>query len=217
MDTLLAVTVSDAGLADETGRVGAWRLSVRRHDMADLLCEADRILSGPERARCAAMTARHAGDLRRAAWVIRRRAAAARTGVGAEALQFGAHRAPLQGGVHVSLSHTSGAVAVALAAHPVGIDIEPVACARDPLRLAARCFAPEEAAALRDMAPSARPRAFARLWTAKEAMLKATGVPLSAALADPHAIDRACVFDPAPGFVCAVTSATGQALPAART
>ena len=76
------------------------------------------------------------------------------------------------GGIHWSLSHTAGYVAGTVARYPVGIDIERVQPFTPALseRLAGR----EEW----DLAGSLDEVLFCRYWTAKEAVLKATGVGL---------------------------------------
>jgi 4'-phosphopantetheinyl transferase len=61
---------------------------------------------------------------------------------------------------------------------PVGVDIE----LRKPLgdeAFGAECLSPAEAQAYQALAPAKRPAAFYRLWTLKEAYLKATGCGLS--------------------------------------
>lgn len=74
-------------------------------------------------------------------------------------------------GLHLSLATRAGLVAVALARRPVGIDVERVDAAAAPLEV----LHPEEAAMLRGLPESSRPLAFARLWAAKEAYVKALG------------------------------------------
>ena len=81
-----------------------------------------------------------------------------------------------------SLSHTRGLAACAVGRpRALGIDAE---AWREPapLELAERYFAPAEARLLADQAPDQRPSAFYRLWTLKEAYLKATGQGLAAPL-----------------------------------
>jgi 4'-phosphopantetheinyl transferase len=84
------------------------------------------------------------------------------------------------GGLHFSLSHSGWAVAVAASAHPVGVDLEAVrALAAEDL--AARFFTDDER---RMVAGAADPGAtFVRLWTRKEALLKATGEGITGGLA----------------------------------
>lgn len=73
----------------------------------------------------------------------------------------------------VSLSHGGRLAAIAIAGHPVGIDLEPwqSAQALDPAGLAQLCFSPAEAAWA-----GGDPRRCLQVWTAKEAVLKALGV-----------------------------------------
>lgn len=74
--------------------------------------------------------------------------------------------------LHLSLATRSGVVAVGLARYPVGVDVERVdAQAAAPLDL----LHPDERRFLEATASPARPFAFARLWAAKEAYVKALG------------------------------------------
>ncbi|MGX1740907.1 4'-phosphopantetheinyl transferase family protein [Bosea sp. NPDC055353] len=74
--------------------------------------------------------------------------------------------------LHLSLATRAGVVAVGLARHPLGVDVERVdAQALPPLDL----LHPDERRLLKATAPPARPLAFARLWAAKEAYVKALG------------------------------------------
>jgi 4'-phosphopantetheinyl transferase len=85
-------------------------------------------------------------------------------------------------GLHFSLSHTRGLAACAAGSvRALGIDAE-AWCEPAPIELADHYFAPEEARFVTDLAPEERPSAFYRLWTLKEAYLKATGRGLAAAL-----------------------------------
>jgi 4'-phosphopantetheinyl transferase len=89
---------------------------------------------------------------------------------------------PMAGrGLHFNLSHTTGLVALAVAAtEDVGIDVENTARTLDHDRLAPSVFAPAELAALRRIAdPVARRTRFFVLWTLKEAYIKARGMGLS--------------------------------------
>ena len=79
-----------------------------------------------------------------------------------------------------NLTHSGERAALAVATRtPVGIDIETIRTARDPLALARRFFAPEEAQELAVMPPDRRDRAFLTVWTRKEAFVKGVGVGLS--------------------------------------
>ncbi|MFF0504113.1 4'-phosphopantetheinyl transferase family protein [Streptomyces fimicarius] len=81
--------------------------------------------------------------------------------------------------LHFSLSHCDGLSLIAVAAAPVGVDVEPVP---DPRTLveAADVLHPMEAVELAALAPMSRPAAFARVWTRKEAYLKGLGIGLGA-------------------------------------
>lgn len=79
---------------------------------------------------------------------------------------------PHHTGLHLSLATRAGVVAVALARDPVGIDVERV----DPTaELPLETLHPGERQMLLELTPSARPLAFARLWSSKEAYVKALG------------------------------------------
>jgi 4'-phosphopantetheinyl transferase len=83
-----------------------------------------------------------------------------------------------------SLSHTRGLVACAVGVdHDLGVDVE---AAQDrianELDLAARFFAPSEVVLLRGTAEDQRRDAFLRIWTLKEAYIKATGQGLACPL-----------------------------------
>lgn len=79
---------------------------------------------------------------------------------------------PQEAGLHLSLATRAGIVAVGLARHPLGVDVEQVdERAAPPLDL----LHPDERSALDAVASAERPRSFARLWAAKEAYVKALG------------------------------------------
>jgi 4'-phosphopantetheinyl transferase len=82
-----------------------------------------------------------------------------------------------------SLSHTRGLVCCA-AGHDddLGIDVEPSDRDTDELELAERFFAAEEVSLLRALAREQRRNAFLRIWTLKEAYIKATGHGLACPL-----------------------------------
>ena len=87
------------------------------------------------------------------------------------------HGAPL----FTSLSH-SGAWVIAAAARVgnVGVDVESLRADRPLDRLSRRFFAPEEQAWLEGFPESERVALFYGLWTAKEALFKALGMPTDA-------------------------------------
>ncbi len=82
--------------------------------------------------------------------------------------------------VDFNISHSEGFVAVAIGDGRVGIDLQAVNFSFDPVALADRFFAPEEAAAV--AADENKPELFFRLWTQKEALGKAMGGGLRATL-----------------------------------
>jgi 4'-phosphopantetheinyl transferase len=84
--------------------------------------------------------------------------------------------------VHFNVAHTRGLVLMAVGRMPeIGVDVEQV----DPsvrLAVARRYFSAPEVAALDALPPGERPRRFQRLWTLKEAYLKAVGTGISGGL-----------------------------------
>jgi 4'-phosphopantetheinyl transferase len=83
---------------------------------------------------------------------------------------------------HFNLTHSGGFVALVIADDEVGVDIEnsrPVTTAR---RLAHRFFCPEERKQVFELEGEARDRAFLRIWTQKEAYLKAIGLGVGMSL-----------------------------------
>jgi len=85
-------------------------------------------------------------------------------------------------GLHFNVAHSAGMVALAVGRVPlIGIDVEPFD-RRVPVHLAPRYFSEREVAALQALPPEEQPRRFLRLWTLKEAYLKAVGKGLSGGL-----------------------------------
>jgi 4'-phosphopantetheinyl transferase len=79
-----------------------------------------------------------------------------------------------------NLSHTRGLVACAVGIdYELGIDVEATDGVRDVLALAERFFAEDELALLRRANEDQRQKAFFRIWTLKEAYIKATGEGLA--------------------------------------
>ncbi|MCZ8044023.1 MAG: 4'-phosphopantetheinyl transferase superfamily protein [Beijerinckiaceae bacterium] len=78
---------------------------------------------------------------------------------------------PRESGLHLSLATRAGVVAVALAHRPVGVDVEAVDDSAPPIGV----LHPDESAWLFAQPPESRALAFARLWSAKEAYVKALG------------------------------------------
>jgi 4'-phosphopantetheinyl transferase len=88
-----------------------------------------------------------------------------------------------QGRIRFNVAHSGDLWACAVALHrEVGIDVEAVDPSREVSRLAARYFSPAEADALAALPEGERGAAFHRIWTRKEAWLKARGFGLALAL-----------------------------------
>lgn len=82
--------------------------------------------------------------------------------------------------VQFNISHSNGQVIIALCDNRrVGVDIERIRPETDWQPVARHCFSPAEIDALRSFPPDLRSAAFFRIWTCKEAFLKATGVGLA--------------------------------------
>jgi 4'-phosphopantetheinyl transferase len=104
-----------------------------------------------------------------------------------------------------NLTHTRGLAACAVTeVDNLGIDAEAADRSIDATRLARRFFAPQEAAFLAGLAAEERPAAFRRLWTLKEAFIKAVGQGLSMPLdafaftLDPIGFNCGPAIDPVP-------------------
>ena len=76
--------------------------------------------------------------------------------------------------LHFNISHSGSEVAIAFSTKPVGFDMEVLDRKRDCLAIAERFFTAEESREVK-MAGDSANKLFARLWTAKEAMLKLSG------------------------------------------
>ncbi len=76
-------------------------------------------------------------------------------------------------GVFVSISHSAGHVACAVAAVPVGVDVESLSRPRDHMALAEAVHGEAQRAQLAALPPEARAQCFLQAWTIKEAWLKA--------------------------------------------
>lgn len=74
-----------------------------------------------------------------------------------------------------NLSHSGGLALVAVAARPVGVDVERIDPGRHVLALAERALDPDTAAAVRSADPAARGAMFFTHWARHEARLKCHG------------------------------------------
>ncbi len=112
--------------------------------------------------------------------------------------------------LHFNLAHSGDLVLFAITVDgPIGIDVEKADPTRDWAGIASRYFAPAERDFLSQVPLGKRLEAFLRLWTAKEAVLKATGLGLSGGLenfsvlspaADPSAEWNYFSFIPHPNY-----------------
>lgn len=125
----------------------------------------------------------------------------------------------LAGKLHFNVSHTSGIVVLAVSGQgPVGVDVEPLNRPVDHLQLAGRYFAAAECEALNQCPMAERAALFYRIWTLKEAYVKALGTGLAhpldtfwfspVNLAEPQ--PRLVTIEPAQGTA---TTQSTQALP----
>lgn len=166
------------------GRIDAWQ----RHLPAEEQARADRFRFAADRA---SYVAAHA----------LLRAILAAHGVAAPRFVLGPFGRPElalpPGGLRFSLTHTRFLVAAAVAMEDdIGIDVEETDARIDVTGLATRFFAASEAARLRVLPTAEQPAAFCRIWTLKEAFVKAIGLGLSLPL-------DSFAFDPATGaFTC---------------
>ena len=85
---------------------------------------------------------------------------------------------PSVDGVEFSLSHTGSVVLIGLGDLPLGVDVEKIPEERTVDQVGSS-FHPRETAELLDLPADERPKAFARVWVRKEALLKAIGTGLS--------------------------------------
>jgi len=122
-------------------------------------------------------------------------------------IEDGAHGKPEVGGhdgVHVNLSHSGDRALLAVSRRgPIGVDIEAARPGRPFRRLARRFFAPAEYDWLDGLAAGEVADGFYRLWTLKEAYLKAIGTGLTLS-------SRAFEVDPETDPPRLVGTSTGQ-------
>jgi 4'-phosphopantetheinyl transferase len=107
--------------------------------------------------------------------------------------------------VEFSCSSSGGLALVAVArGRRVGVDVERIRRVTDPLGIASSLLPPSDYHALREMPDDERDAAFLRVWTGKEARVKACGTGLSMSL-DHLPMTGWCVSEiPSPsGFVAA--------------
>lgn len=165
-----------AVLKDVSAGVNVWRAPV-----LDVPGD-EALLSPPELARAA----RYQSDEERRHFVgsrtLLRRFLAGETGMAPEELEIAIapngkpFLANAPGPLFFSISHSGGLIVFAVShAAEVGVDIERINPSLDLLPVAARHFTQEQYTAIREARGSRRLRLFFRLWTAREAVLKAWG------------------------------------------
>lgn len=211
--------------------VHVWAVNLGRHPDSVRACET--CLSPEEQGRAAEL---RLPDVRRRFVVARaalRNLLAGYLGESPERLEFSyavRGKPGLAGAagqrIQFNLAHSADLALIAVTKRvPVGVDVEAVRVMPDAELIAARFFAPREAETLGKVKVEERAAAFFRLWTRKEAWLKATGDGIAESLArfevsflpeepcrlitidgnaDPAQDWRLCHLSPAPGFVGAV-------------
>lgn len=96
---------------------------------------------------------------------------------------YGAHGKPETAGINFNVSHSGGFALIAISKRRVvGVDIERMDRSFADDRIPERFFSPGEVLALRALPQGDQLEAFFRIWTRKEAYLKACGLGLSLAL-----------------------------------
>ena len=89
----------------------------------------------------------------------------------------------MDGILHFNITHTEGVVVMAVSrSGPVGVDVERVGRPMDYLGMSRRFFAEIEAESVRNSSEAERSELFYRIWTLKEAYVKAIGKGLAHAL-----------------------------------
>jgi 4'-phosphopantetheinyl transferase len=177
--------VAPAGLKPAADEVHVWAAALDRP--ADEVADLSRCLSDEERERAAKF--RHAAS--RNEFIVARGLLRVLLG---ERLDVDPCEVPFSqtargkprlagpdpAAVCFNVSHSHGLALFALTGRcEVGVDLEHVRPFSDEMGLAERFFTPREAAALRALDACGRRETFFRLWTRKEAYLKAHGLGLS--------------------------------------
>ena len=178
-----ATSSGGAGPASK-GETRVWLARADECPEGELLDRWSRALSDRERERIARFVRSEDRHLHLLAHVLKRAVLASCTGRDPAALAFeeGPHGRPelrdrrRYGDLRFNLSHTRGLAALALSfGAPCGIDVEHPERGSSPLHLADRVLSADERAALLVLPEEERIQHFYRLWTLKEAWLKATG------------------------------------------
>jgi 4'-phosphopantetheinyl transferase len=205
--------------------VQVWQADLRDFASGDFLP----LLDPDERTRHARLVIPEVAERFAISRGLLRQLLARHLGVTPEAVSFsyGAHGKPEVAGLHFNLSHSVHRLAVALSARaPVGLDIEAISHRLHARQIASRYFSPSECARLATDDEDEFFTRFYRLWTAKEAVMKVTGLGFALPLSqieiglDPLALLRLNgagrtdwtlhAVDPAPGFAGTLACAGGR-------
>ena len=173
-------------LADEAARAAGLEVRVIRPSDHPALSEAEAaVLDERERARAAAFVRDADRHRYQVAHLALRRELGARLDVAPQRLAFVREPCPCcgephgrpavaGGGPHFSLSHADDLVLIAFARVPVGADVER-RVSPTTVEQTVGALHPDERAEITALPAAARPLAFTRCWTRKEAYLKGTG------------------------------------------
>ncbi|MBP2702765.1 4'-phosphopantetheinyl transferase superfamily protein [Microbispora sp. RL4-1S] len=183
-ETVTPETVTPETVTPETVRV--WRIRLDVGD--DVVARLRPVLDGRERARADRLVS--AGHRRRyvVAHGALRHILSARLGVPPGALRWtagpnGKPRVAGRADVEWNLSHSGDVALVAVTGgRPVGVDVETARPAFDAGAFAARFFPAEDGRYLEDGEGEGVGERFARLWTRREACVKAAGARLAQGL-----------------------------------
>ncbi|WP_063774741.1 4'-phosphopantetheinyl transferase family protein [Kitasatospora azatica] len=184
-----AAGAADAVAAVEPGEVRVWRVAVAPGNAAAARAAAPVLLDRAERARAAAFRREQDRQLYEVAHVGLRTVLAERLGRRPAELTFRQAPCPgcgephgrpeVDGPVEFSLSHAAGLAVIALAADPLGVDVEGHgAFEREAGEDVAGLLHPAERAELAAVEPERWAAAALRCWVRKEAYLKGTGMGL---------------------------------------
>ena len=108
--------------------------------------------------------------------------------------------------LHFNMSHCKEAVAVAVADHPVGIDIETIR----PVKVEFLRYVMNESELNRIFNASQPEMEFTKLWTMKESMLKLTGIGISnnmkPVLEHTEKVRFETLFNPSERYICTLAT-----------
>jgi 4'-phosphopantetheinyl transferase len=90
----------------------------------------------------------------------------------------------IESGLHFNLAHCEDLALLALARRGVGVDVERIRTLEDAAEMTALCCSPNEQRQFESLKDGERDASFLRLWTRKEAWLKATGEGMCHSLRD---------------------------------